>query len=129
MNLSISSSAHQTTNSMNSEFQFPQFKVLQSVFIFLCKELLWHFLMYFGLNLKLLSCQYLLTKKVNKNSLQKFKIRIGCSYEVNGIKIFIKIMTYFLGVLIFGVKKRGDNFAYFHGGDKSLCPCMFGRPC
>ena len=30
----ISRSAHRTTNFMNPEFQFPQFKVLQSVFIF-----------------------------------------------------------------------------------------------
>ena len=43
-----SRSAHQTPNFMNPEFQFPQFKVLQS------------FLMYFGIDLKLLSCQYLL---------------------------------------------------------------------
>ena len=32
----LSRSAHRTTNFTNSEFQFPQFKVLQSVFIFLC---------------------------------------------------------------------------------------------
>ena len=31
----ISRSAHRTTNFMNPESQFPQFKVLQSVFIFL----------------------------------------------------------------------------------------------
>ena len=30
----LSCSAHQTTNFTNPEFQFPQFKVLQSVFIF-----------------------------------------------------------------------------------------------
>ena len=36
--------------------------------------------MYFGLNLKLLPFQYLLTK-------QKFEIHIGCSYEVNEIII------------------------------------------
>ena len=41
--------------------------------------------MYFGLDLKLLFCQYLLTKYVNKNLLQKFEIHIGCSYEVNEI--------------------------------------------
>ena len=32
----IPRSAHRTPNYTNSEFQFPQFKVLQSVFIFLC---------------------------------------------------------------------------------------------
>ena len=31
-----SHSAHPTTNFTNPEFQFPQFKVLQSVFIILC---------------------------------------------------------------------------------------------
>ena len=31
----LSSSAHRTPNFMNPEFQFPQFKVLQSVFLFL----------------------------------------------------------------------------------------------
>ena len=43
---SISRSAHRTTNFTNPEFQFPQFKVLQSVF-FVCVlcELYWHFLM------------------------------------------------------------------------------------
>ena len=44
--------------------------------------------MYFGLDLKLLFCQYLLTKYVNKNLLQKFEIRIGCLYEVNEILDF-----------------------------------------
>ena len=40
----LSRSAHGTPNFMNPEFQFPQFKVLQSVFIFfVCKELYWHF--------------------------------------------------------------------------------------
>ena len=58
----LSRSAHRTTNFTNSEFQFPHFKVLQSVLFFVSKELYWHFLMYFGLDLKLLSCQYLLTK-------------------------------------------------------------------
>ena len=55
-------SAHQAPSFTNPELQFPQFKVLQSGFIFLCKELYWHFLMYFGLSSKLLSCQHLLTK-------------------------------------------------------------------
>ena len=45
--------------------------------------------MHFGLNLKLLSWQYLLTKLINKNLLQKFEIRIGCSYEVNEIFVWI----------------------------------------
>ena len=31
----VSSSAHQTPNFLNPEFQFPQFKVLQRVFFFL----------------------------------------------------------------------------------------------
>ena len=58
----LSHSAHGTTNFTNSEFQFPQFKVLQSVFFFFwCTELYWDFLMSFGLNLKLLSCKYFLT--------------------------------------------------------------------
>ena len=35
VNKYISRSAHRTTNFMNPEFQFPQFKVLQSIFIFL----------------------------------------------------------------------------------------------
>ena len=61
--LFISRSPHGTTNFTNPKFQFSQFKVLQSVFIFLCKELYWHFLVYFGLSLKLLSCQYLQTNK------------------------------------------------------------------
>ena len=44
----LSRSAHRPPNFTNSEFQFPQFKVLQSVFFCVCVlcELYWHFLMY-----------------------------------------------------------------------------------
>ena len=34
----LSHSAHRTTNFMNPEFQFPQFKVLQSVFFLSCAK-------------------------------------------------------------------------------------------
>ena len=50
----------------------------------------WHFLMYFGLNLKILSCQYIFTNKVSK---QKFVAKIG-SYEVKKIKICGFIESY-----------------------------------
>ena len=53
----ISRSAHRTPN---SEFQFPQFKVLQS-------GLYWHFWVYFDINLKLLSGKN--TQKVNKQNI------------------------------------------------------------
>ena len=43
-------------------FNFPNLRCYKVFLFFLCKELYWHFLMYFGLNLKLFSCQYLLTK-------------------------------------------------------------------
>ena len=43
-------------------FNFPNLRCCKVFLFFVCKELYWHFLMYFGLNLKLLSCQYLLTK-------------------------------------------------------------------
>ena len=53
----------------SSNNQFYEFRIsispikgVAKCFHFLCKELYLHFLMYFGLNLKLLSCQYLLTK-------------------------------------------------------------------
>ena len=52
-----------------------------------------YWLMFMGIeqkNLKLLSCQYLLKKEVNQNSLQKFKIHIDCWYEVNTIPIYYK---------------------------------------
>ena len=52
--------------------------------------------MYFGLNSKLLSCQYLLTKYLSK---QKFEIRIDCLYEVNEIINLKKKVTYDLVVL------------------------------
>ena len=47
-------SAHWTPNFTNSEFQFPQFKVLQCVFLFNI-ELYWHFWVHFDINSKLLS--------------------------------------------------------------------------
>ena len=50
--MQISRSAHRTPNFKNPEFQFPQFKVLQSGVL---NELLWHFWVYFDINLKLLS--------------------------------------------------------------------------
>ena len=65
--LLISCSAHQKTNFMNPEFQFPQFRVFQSVFIFLSKELYWHFWVYFDNNLKLLPGKN--TQKVNKQKI------------------------------------------------------------
>ena len=40
----LSCSAHQITNFTNPEFQFPQFKVLQSVFIFLMYRVILAFL-------------------------------------------------------------------------------------
>ena len=49
----ISRSAHRTPNFTNPEFQFPQSKVLQSVF-FYNNELYWHFWVYFDMNLTLL---------------------------------------------------------------------------
>ena len=64
----ISRSAHRTTNFTNPEFQFPQSKVLQSVFIFLYKELYWHFRAYCDVNLKLLPCKN--TQKVNKQKIR-----------------------------------------------------------
>ena len=54
---------------MNPEFQFPQFKVLQSVFFSLqYNELYWHFWVYFDINLKLFSGKY--TQKVNKQNIR-----------------------------------------------------------
>ena len=58
--------------------------------------------MYFGLNSKLLSCQYLLTKKINKKLLQKFEI--GCLYEVVVVYclftlIYTKVHWYIIFVL------------------------------
>ena len=48
--------------------------------------------MYFGLDLKLVPCQYLLTKYVNKSLLQKFEIHIGCLYEMNEILFGIWVL-------------------------------------
>ena len=60
----ISRSAHQTPNNMNPKFQFPQFKVLQSV---LYDQLYWHFWVYFDINLKILSGKN--TQIVNKQNI------------------------------------------------------------
>ena len=57
----------QLINFMNLQFQFPQFKVLQSVFLFDC-ELYWHFWVYFVINLELLSGKN--TQKVNKQDIR-----------------------------------------------------------
>ena len=53
----LSRSAHQTPNFTNPEFQFPQFRVLQSffVFIFLILPIVLAFLGVFRFNLRLLS--------------------------------------------------------------------------
>ena len=68
-NESLSSrSAHRTPNFPNPEFQFPQFKVLQSVFFFLIERVHWHFWVYFNINLKLLSGKN--TQKVNKQNIR-----------------------------------------------------------
>ena len=65
----LSRSAHQIPNFKNPKFQFPQFKVLQSVFIFcVCKELYWHFWVYCDNNLKLLPGKN--TQKVNKQKIR-----------------------------------------------------------
>ena len=53
--LYVSRSAHQTTNFTNSEFQFPEFKVLLSCFYFFNIKLYWHFWVYCDINLKLLT--------------------------------------------------------------------------
>ena len=39
-------------------FNFPNLRCCKVFLFFVCKEICWYFLMYFGLNLKLLSCQY-----------------------------------------------------------------------
>ena len=56
-------------NFTNPEFQFPQFKVLQSVFFFsfLYNKLYWHFWVYFDINLKILSRKN--TQKVIKQNI------------------------------------------------------------
>ena len=64
----ISRSAHQTPNLTNPQFQFPQFKVLQSGSSFRYNELYWHFWVYFDINLKLLSGKN--TQKVNKQNIR-----------------------------------------------------------
>ena len=65
----LSRSAHRTPNFTNPEFQFPQFKVLQSVFFsFQYNQLYWHFWVYFDINLKLLSGKN--TQKVNKQNIR-----------------------------------------------------------
>ena len=71
-----SCSAHRTTNFTNPEFQFPEFKVLQSVFIFLKKIVLLAFLVVlYDINLKILPCRNI--QKVNN---KKFVVKIRDSY-------------------------------------------------
>ena len=64
----VSPSAHQTPNFTNPEFQFPQFKMLQSVFSFYYSKLYWHFWVHFDINLGLLSGKN--TQKVNKQNIR-----------------------------------------------------------
>ena len=76
ISIAFSSSSSQFTN---PEFQLSKFKVLQSVFIFLIKELYWHFWVHCDINLKLLSGKN--TQKVNqqKNRYKNLGFVIGCS--------------------------------------------------
>ena len=64
----VSRSAHPTPNFTNPEFQFPQFKMLQSVFSFYYSKLYWHFWVHFDINLGLLSGKN--TQKVNKQNIR-----------------------------------------------------------
>ena len=63
--MQISRSAHRTSNFKNPEFQFPQFKGLQSGVLI---ELLWHFVVYFNSNLKNLFGKNI--QKVNKQNIR-----------------------------------------------------------
>ena len=61
----LSCSAYRTPNSMNSEYQFPQFKLLAKWDFF---ELYLHFWVHFDINLKLLSGKN--TQEVNKQNIR-----------------------------------------------------------
>ena len=63
--MQISRSAHRTSNFKNPEFQFPQFKGLQSGVL---NELLWQFWVYFNSNFKNLSGKN--TQKENKQNIR-----------------------------------------------------------
>ena len=70
----ISRSAHRTTNFTNPELQFPQFKVLQSVFIFSCVK------SYIGIFWRIVFLIFMLPIFTNKVSKQKFVAKIRDSY-------------------------------------------------
>ena len=68
---SISRSAHRTTNFTYPKFQFPEFKMLSSGFIFSYIKLYWHVWVYYNINSKFLHSEN--TEKVDK-------LNIRCKY-------------------------------------------------
>ena len=71
----------------------------------------------------------------NKESKQKFVAKIQDSYWLlvwgeRDKNIYQNYDLFSCGIDVWSKKKEEIIlYTYFHGGDKSLCPCMFGRPC
>ena len=82
-------SAHQTTNFMTPEFQFPQFKMLQNGFYLFKVKLYWHCGKYCDVNLNLYLIK-ILKKEINKKFIVKFGIRNWLFDELNEIMVFVK---------------------------------------
>ena len=88
----IISSAHRATNFTNHEFQFPQFKISQNIFILYYKEWCWHFWVYCDANLKRLPCKN--TQNINKQKSRcknwGFVLVVQITNELNEIIEFWK---------------------------------------